>query len=65
MTIDELRALQTALIERRQNEAAAVVGAYNDARIAKLNLVHVAIQALDAVITEKHTSKPSICDVSQ
>ncbi len=50
-TVEHLKALRSELVERRRAEAYLVAGRYRD-RIAILVKVHLAIQALDAVIEE-------------
>jgi hypothetical protein len=51
-TIEELKKLRDELIERRRDEAYMVGSAFSDECIAKLNGVHTAIIAIDAVIAE-------------
>lgn len=51
-TIDDLKALRAELVERRRKETYWIGGPYHDDRIEKVIQVHLAIAALDAVITE-------------
>jgi len=53
-TVEDLKTLRAALVERRLKEAywAAEAGAYDDMRIARLIQADRAIAALDAVIAE-------------
>jgi hypothetical protein len=60
MTIDELRTMRAKLIDRRRVEAHRVAGEHHDTQIAKLNSLHAAIEALDAVIAEEEANAPSI-----
>jgi hypothetical protein len=50
--VEDLRALRNELVERRRQEAYGVSGAQHHDRIEKLVQVHLAIEALDAVIEE-------------
>ncbi|MFK8250666.1 hypothetical protein [Ancylobacter terrae] len=49
-TIEELKALREELVERRRSEVYLIGGAHDDGRIAKAVQVHLAIEAIDAVI---------------
>ena len=60
MTLDELKIVREKLVGRRRVEAYRVAGEHHDTQIAKLNSVHSAIQALDAVIAEGEAGQPSI-----
>ena len=51
-TIDDLKALRAELVERRRKEAYYIGGAHHDERIALVAQVHLAIEAIDAVIAE-------------
>jgi len=53
-TVEDLKTLRAALVERRLKEAywAAEAGAFNDTRIARLVQADRAIAALDVVIAE-------------
>jgi hypothetical protein len=63
MTLSELEAVREKLVERRRVEAFRVGGEHNDAQIAKLNSVHTAIQAIDAVIAEGKEAEPSVYEI--
>ena len=58
-TVDDLKALRSDLVERRRKETYLIGGAYNDDRIVKAVQVHLAIQAIDAVITEGEDQPPA------
>lgn len=60
-TVSELQELRDALVERRVHDAYLVASAHNDERLEKLVRVHLAIEALDAVIAEG-ASKPESGD---
>jgi hypothetical protein len=60
MTLDELKAVRDKLVDRRRVEAYRVGGQHHDTQIAKLNSVHTAIQALDAVIAAEEANAPSV-----
>ena len=51
-TIEDLTTLRAKMVERRRQEAYYIGSAHNDERIAKIVSVHLAIEALDAVIAE-------------
>lgn len=51
-TIDDLTALRAELVERRRKETYWIGGAHHDDRIEKVVQVHLAIEAIDAVIAE-------------
>jgi hypothetical protein len=51
-TIGDLKTLRARMVERRRPEAYYIGSADNDGRIAKVVTVHLAIEALDAVIAE-------------
>jgi hypothetical protein len=59
-TIEDLKAVRAALVERRRTEAYRVAGEHHNEQIAKLNSVHMAILAIDAVITEGIDDSPSV-----
>jgi hypothetical protein len=60
MAIDKLQVMRAKLVDRRRVEAFRVAGEHHDVQIAKLNSVHTAIQALEAVIAEEEASAPSV-----
>jgi hypothetical protein len=60
MAIEQLRAVRKQLTDRRQREAAGLVNAHDDERIARLNSIHTAISAIDAVISETEAAAPSV-----
>jgi hypothetical protein len=68
MTLHELKIVREKLVGRRRVEAYRVAWArcaeHHDTQIAKLNSVHSAIQALDAVIAEGEAGQPSIYETS-
>ena len=51
-TIEDLKARRSELVERRHQEAYSLGSAHHQEGLEKLVLVHQAIIALDAVITE-------------
>jgi hypothetical protein len=60
MTLDELKAVREKLVDRRRVEANRVGSEHHDTQIARLNSVHTAIQAIDAVIAEGEEAEPSL-----
>jgi hypothetical protein len=60
MIVDDLQAMRIKLVARRRVEANRVAGEHHDTQIARLNFVHTAIEALDAVIAEEKANAPSI-----
>jgi hypothetical protein len=59
-TVEDLRTIRVALVARRRTEAYRVAGEHHNDQLAKLNSVHTAIVALDAVIAEGEPDEPSI-----
>ena len=51
-TVADLEALRDAMVERRRVEAYRVGSAHNDDGLEKLVRVHLAIEAVEAVIAE-------------
>jgi hypothetical protein len=51
-TIDDLRAIRAELLERRRSEAYHISGPHQEERIEKVARLHIAIDAIDAVIKE-------------
>ncbi len=51
-TVEDLKALRAELVERRRKEAYLIGSAHHDERIEKLVQVHLAIEAIDAVIAD-------------
>ncbi|MET4701925.1 hypothetical protein ABIE65_004974 [Constrictibacter sp. MBR-5] len=51
-TIDDLKTLRAELVERRREEAYRIGSAQHDEGIEKAGQVHLAIEAIDAVIAE-------------
>lgn len=58
-TIADLKKLREELVDRRRQEAYWVGGAHDDERIEKVAYVHLAIQAVEAVIAEGWDDEPS------
>jgi hypothetical protein len=58
-TIAHLTKLRAELVDRRRQEAYWIDGPHHDERIEKVAYVHLAIQAVDAVIQEGWSEEPS------
>lgn len=51
-TIEDLKTLRAQLVGRRRKEVYWIGGPHHDDRIAKVVQVHLAIEAIDTVISE-------------